>query len=62
MPKNETVYELNEMNMKMLLGMGMTYLSCDNVCKTSINTNPTEFLNTLKFLGIPKYYIKLKKK
>ncbi|KAH0712136.1 hypothetical protein KY289_008095 [Solanum tuberosum] len=42
-------------------GEGRTYFSADNVCKASVNTNdedllyPTEFLNNLRFSGIPNH-------
>jgi hypothetical protein len=42
----------------------VTYLSCDSVCNASINNMehmyPMEFLNTLKFPGIPNHELKLK--
>ena len=65
-PKNELVHELNELIMKMIPGEGRTYYSSDNVCKASVNTNkedilyPTEFLNNLRFPGIPNQDIQLK--
>ncbi|XP_059287761.1 uncharacterized protein LOC132041032 [Lycium ferocissimum] len=60
------VHELNGTIMKMIPGEGRTYFSSDNVCKASVNTNdeeilyPTEFLNNLRFLGIPNHDIHLK--
>ncbi|KAK9208644.1 hypothetical protein WN944_001003 [Citrus x changshan-huyou] len=65
-PKNELVHELNEMIMNMIPGQGRTYFSSDSICKASANTNdedvlyPTEFLNSLKFNGIPNHDIRLK--
>ncbi|XP_049362072.1 uncharacterized protein LOC125826778 [Solanum verrucosum] len=65
-PKNEMVHELNEKILKLIPGEGRTYYSSDNVCKTSVNTNeedilyPTEFLNNLRFPGIPNHDIHLK--
>ncbi|KAL9411119.1 hypothetical protein AB3S75_044830 [Citrus x aurantiifolia] len=65
-PKNETVHELNEMIMNIIPGQGRTYFSSDSICKASANTNdedvlyPTEFLNSLKFNGIPNHDIRLK--
>ncbi|XP_055835092.1 uncharacterized protein LOC129903565 [Solanum dulcamara] len=65
-PKNEMVHEFNDTIMKMILGEGRTYFSSDNVCKASVNTNdedllhPTEFLNSLRFPGIPNHDIQLK--
>ncbi|KAH9698190.1 ATP-dependent DNA helicase [Citrus sinensis] len=66
MPKNEMVHELNEMIMNIIPGQGRTYFSSDSICKASANTNdedvryPTEFLNSLKFNGIPNHDIRLK--
>ena len=65
-PKNEMVHELNDTIMKMIQGEGRTYFSSDNVCKASVNTNdedllyPTEFLNSLRFPGIPNHEVQLK--
>jgi hypothetical protein len=50
--------------MTKLSGEEITYNSCDYVCETTIGIidglYPTEFLNTLKFLGIPNHELKLK--
>ncbi|TMW80132.1 hypothetical protein EJD97_023695 [Solanum chilense] len=52
--------------MKMIPREGRTYYSLDNVCKASVNTNkedilyPAEFLNNLRFPGIPNHDIQLK--
>ena len=52
--------------MNIIPGEGRTYYSSDNVCKASVNTNaedilyPTEFLNNLRFSGIPNHDIHLK--
>ncbi|KAF3636562.1 hypothetical protein FXO38_24089 [Capsicum annuum] len=65
-PKNEMVQELNDTIMKMIPGEGRTYFISDNVCKASMNTNdedllyPPEFLNSLRFSGIPNHDIHLK--
>ncbi|KAH0682492.1 hypothetical protein KY289_020244 [Solanum tuberosum] len=65
-PKNEMVHALNEKILKLIPGEGRTYYSSDNVCKASVNTNeedilyPTEFLNNLRFPGIPNHDIHLK--
>uniref|UniRef100_A0A803QEU3 ATP-dependent DNA helicase n=1 Tax=Cannabis sativa TaxID=3483 RepID=A0A803QEU3_CANSA len=65
-PKNEMVHELNEMIMNELPGEGRTYLSSDSICKASVNTNdedllyPVEFLQSLKFNGVPNHDIRLK--
>ena len=51
--------------MKMIPGEERTYYSSDNVCKASVNTNkedilyPTEFLNNLRFPGIPNHDMQL---
>jgi hypothetical protein len=48
----------------MLSGEEITCKNCDSVCETSTGgvdgLYPTEFLNTLKFLGIPNHELKLK--
>jgi hypothetical protein len=63
-PRNEIVKEINEYIMEKLNGEEMTYRSCDSVCSASIDgTNelyPTQFLNTLKFPGIPDHELRLK--
>ncbi|KAK9203752.1 hypothetical protein WN943_014008 [Citrus x changshan-huyou] len=65
-PKNEMVHELNEMIMNIIPGQWRTYFSSDSICKASANTNDedvlylTEFLNSLKFNGIPNHDIRLK--
>lgn len=65
-PKNEMVHELNEIIMNMIPGESRTYLSSDTVCKASVATDddellyPAEFLNSLKFNGVPNHDMKLK--
>lgn len=65
-PKNEMVNRLNEMMMNMTPSEGRTYFSLDSVCKASYNTDekdmlyPFEFLNSLKFNGVPNHDILLK--
>ncbi|XP_062075050.1 uncharacterized protein LOC133779064 [Humulus lupulus] len=65
-PKNEMVYELNEMIMNIIPGEGRTYFSSDSICKESVKTNdedllyPAEFLHGLKFNGIPNHEMRLK--
>ncbi|XP_062104396.1 uncharacterized protein LOC133815593 [Humulus lupulus] len=65
-PKNEMVYELNEMIMNIIPGEGRTYFSSDSICKASVKTNdedllyPAEFLHGLKFNGIPNHEMRLK--
>jgi hypothetical protein len=62
--RNEFVQEISDYIMNKLSGEEITYKSCDSVCKTSIASidglYPTEFLNTLKFLGIPNHELNLK--
>jgi ATP-dependent DNA helicase PIF1 len=61
-PRNEIVQEINDYIMDMISGEEMTYRSCDSVCDASIyGTNemyPIEFLNTLKFPGIPDHELR----
>lgn len=65
-PKNDMVHELNDLIMDMMPGEGRTYFSSDNICKASFKTDqnddlyPTEFLQSLKFVGVPNHEIKLK--
>lgn len=64
-PRNETVEEINDYVMSKIEGEEVIYCSSDAVCKATTNTSmeqmyPTEFLNTLKFLGIPNHELKLK--
>ncbi|KAL8119670.1 hypothetical protein AgCh_016964 [Apium graveolens] len=65
-PKNETVHELNDFLMNMIPGKERTYLSSDSVCKASVKADnddllyPIEFLNSLKFSGVPNHDIRLK--
>ncbi|XP_074374104.1 uncharacterized protein LOC141714485 [Apium graveolens] len=65
-PKNEMVHELNDMIMDMIPGESRTYLSSDSICKASMKTDqnellyPVEFLNSLKFNGVPNHDIQLK--
>jgi hypothetical protein len=50
--------------MDQISGEEMIYRSCDSVCNASVDgideLYPTEFLNTLKFPGIPDHELKLK--
>jgi hypothetical protein len=63
-PRNDTVQEINEYIMDQITGEEMIYMSCDSVCNASVDGTdelyPTEFLNTLKFPGIPDHELKLK--
>jgi ATP-dependent DNA helicase PIF1 len=64
-PRNETVEEINDYVMSKIEGEEMIYRSSDTVCKATTKASmeqmyPTEFLNTLKFPGIPNHELKLK--
>ncbi|WOH12888.1 hypothetical protein DCAR_0832397 [Daucus carota subsp. sativus] len=65
-PTNDMVHELNEMIMDIIPAEARTYLSSDGICKASFKTDqndllyPTEFLNNLKFSGVPNHNIQLK--
>uniref|UniRef100_K3YXY4 ATP-dependent DNA helicase n=2 Tax=Setaria italica TaxID=4555 RepID=K3YXY4_SETIT len=65
-PRNEMVDNINSYIMSQIPGEETTYLSSDTVCK-AISTKesedqlyPTEFLNSLKFPGIPNHKLQLK--
>jgi hypothetical protein len=61
---NDTVEQINEYMMSKIQGEVVTYLSSDSVCSTSTdgldNMYHMEFLNMLKFLGIPDHKLILK--
>nr|XP_023894341.1 uncharacterized protein LOC112006288 [Quercus suber] len=65
-PTNEVVEELNDYVVSCLHGEEQTYLSSDSICKASSNIAdqdvlyPAEFLNTLRFPGLPNHKLKLK--
>jgi ATP-dependent DNA helicase PIF1 len=65
-PRNETVREINEYIMGQLEGEDKIYRSCDSVCKAVTLSEDVdmlyskEFLNSLKFPGIPNHELKLK--
>ncbi|KAJ1257558.1 hypothetical protein BS78_10G005300 [Paspalum vaginatum] len=65
-PRNETVDEINEYIMSQIEGDEVIYRSSDTVRKETTNSGsmdqmyPTEFLNSLKFPGIPNHELKLK--
>jgi ATP-dependent DNA helicase PIF1 len=65
-PRNETVTEINEYIMDQLEGDYTVYRSCDTVCKAVTSSEDAdmlyskEFLNNLKFPGIPNHEIRLK--
>jgi ATP-dependent DNA helicase PIF1 len=62
--RNDTVQEIKDYIMDKLSSEEMVYMSCDMVCTASIDGSdelyPTEFLNTLKFSGIPDHELRLK--
>jgi ATP-dependent DNA helicase PIF1 len=65
-PRNETISEIKEYIMDQLEGEDKIYRSCDTVCKAvTLNEDVNmlyskEFLNSLKFPGIPDHELKLK--
>jgi ATP-dependent DNA helicase PIF1 len=65
-PRNETVRDINEYIMDFLEGEETIYRSCDTVCKAATSNDDTdmmygkEFLNDLKFPGIPNHELRLK--
>lgn len=65
-PRNETVDEVNSFVLNMIGTEKRSYLSADSVCKSTRMVQdqdvlyPVEFLNTLKFPGIPNNELDLK--
>ena len=65
-PTNEVVEELNDYIISSLNEEEHEYLSSDSVCKASSNVAdqdvlyPVEFLNTLRFPGLPNHKLTLK--
>ncbi|XP_027166398.1 uncharacterized protein LOC113766402 [Coffea eugenioides] len=65
-PTNDVVDEVNSVILSSILGQSRIYLSADRICPTSdcgleqASLYPVEFLNTLKFSGIPNHSIELK--
>lgn len=65
-PKNETVDHINSHIQALIPGEEVVYKSADRVCRsTTAGQNlealyPIEFLNTLKFPGVPNHEIRLK--
>ncbi|KAK1360977.1 hypothetical protein POM88_045451 [Heracleum sosnowskyi] len=65
-PLNEHVENVNITVLQMLPGDFKEYKSCDSVCKGSSHSEadevlyPPEFLNSLKFSGMPNHEIKVK--
>nr|XP_023890090.1 uncharacterized protein LOC112002164 [Quercus suber] len=65
-PTNEVVEELNDYIVSSLNGEVHEYLSLDSICKASSNVPDqdllytVEFLNTLRFRGLPNHKLTLK--
>ncbi|XP_075633581.1 uncharacterized protein LOC142606057 [Castanea sativa] len=65
-PTNEVVEDINDYMMDLINVDEEIYLSAESICKASTNIldqdvlYPTEFLNSLKFPGIPNHKLKLK--
>lgn len=65
-PLNEYVEVINREALKRLPGKSKIYTSCDTICKGSATSHatetlyPTEYLNSLKFSGMPNHQIELK--
>lgn len=65
-PYNETVDIINAHALDLILGMTKTYFSSDSISQASDKIldhqllYPTEFLNSLKFFGIPDHLFHLK--
>lgn len=65
-PTHEQVDKINDRLLDMIPGDEVVYLSCDSVCESDRvedDDNPLaspEFLNTLKFSGVPNHVLKLK--
>ncbi|XP_050278246.1 uncharacterized protein LOC126719772 [Quercus robur] len=65
-PTNEVVEELNDYIISSINGVEHEYLSSDSICKASLNVPdqdilyPIEFLNSLRFPGLPNHKLTLK--
>ncbi|PIN09959.1 DNA helicase PIF1/RRM3 [Handroanthus impetiginosus] len=65
-PTNDIVDQVNSYIMSLILGETKQYLSTDSICPSSASIDeqsilyPTEFLNMLKFSGIPDHKFELK--
>ncbi|KAK1559467.1 hypothetical protein Q3G72_014806 [Acer saccharum] len=65
-PTNQTVDEINSYVLNVIPGEITTYLSSDSICKASGKVFdqdlmfPVEFLNSLKFSGLPNHELHLK--
>jgi hypothetical protein len=65
-PTNEVVQDVNDHLIDLINEGEETYLSADSICKAASNIQdqelmyPVEFLNSLKFPGIPNHKLRLK--
>ncbi|KAK1362581.1 ATP-dependent DNA helicase [Heracleum sosnowskyi] len=65
-PLNEYVAKINEEALDRLPGDATFYTSCDSLCKASVTSSadevlyPTEYLNLLRFSGLPNHELKVK--
>ncbi|KAK1404219.1 hypothetical protein POM88_003824 [Heracleum sosnowskyi] len=65
-PLNEYVEVINQEVLGRLPGKSKSYTSCDTICKGSTTSDaaetlyPTEYLNSLRFSGMPNHKIQLK--
>lgn len=65
-PLNEYVGKINEEALDRLPGNVTIYKSCDTICKASASSGadeilyPPEYLNSLKFSGLPNHELKVK--
>jgi len=65
-PTNDDVQEINDYIIDLINVDDETYLSADSICKAASNNQnqdimyPIEFLNSLKFPGIPNHKLRLK--
>ncbi|XP_071714271.1 uncharacterized protein [Rutidosis leptorrhynchoides] len=65
-PKNDDADDINKHMYEKLRGQTLTYKSSDEICRGSTDTidqehlYPVEFLNTLKFQGMPPHELHLK--
>jgi len=65
-PTNDVVQDINDYMIDLINVDEETYLSADSICKAASNVQdqdimyPIEFLNSLKFPGIPNHKLRLK--
>jgi ATP-dependent DNA helicase PIF1 len=65
-PTNDVVQDINDYMIDLINADEETYLSADSICKAASNIQdqdimyPIEFLNSLKFPGIPNHKLRLK--